>query len=772
MPSSRALVRRKPKTRRNKAKKKPMSKSRRIFMGIFTICLMTFSIVSIYVLSFCIHYINGESKISLETYKQNQDQTTIIYATDRNNQTVELTRLHGEQNRVWVSYSKNKEETVIPNHLADAYVAFEDKRFYKHHGVDWFRTLSSAVKYRFKQGGSTITQQLIKNLTGENGETFNRKFYEILSARNLERYSSKDQILEAYMNTVYMSHGCYGVQTAAEKYFGKNVQELNIAESACLASITQFPTRYDPLINPENNRERQLRCLEAMHNQHKITDEEYNEAINYKMIFTNSPEYSGTGKVLASESKKKGGGEVNSYYVDYVIDSVIKDLMKTYSYSKTQATEKIYSGGLRIYTAVDLDIQSIVDDVYVNRKNIPRPTKALPDFQSAMTVMDYSGRVVAMAGGADQKKVSRGINRAVDSYRQPGSSMKPLAVYAPAINEGKITYSTAITNYGVKGYLKNGGYGPVNYGNDPGNPNSKVTVQHALARSLNTVPAQIIRNYLSINKSFEYATEKFHLNALTEDDKNMSSLAVGGTAGGVSTLQMAAAYASFGNGGIYYEPYCYYKVTDASGEKVLLQHSETAYEQVISAETADIMNRLLQTTATDPQGTMRGNKLNNMPIFAKTGTTTDDKDSWVVAGTPYYISAVWVGCDTPKNITSIVRGSPAGKIFTTVMNEVDKGLERKQFASYSSKVVERRYCTSTGCLAGNGCPVAIGYFNSDSLPKVCSGSHAPATPSSPPAATITQTPNGNVTTVQKTEPPKKTEPTKKTGETKKTGGAG
>lgn len=173
-----------------------------------------------------VSYVNGDSKINLEEYKENQDQTTIIYAYDTNNEVTELSRLHGEQNRVWVTYSENPDESVIPQNLANAYIALEDKRFYDHGGVDWFRTLSSAVKYHFKQGGSTLTQQLIKNLTGENGKTVNRKFYEILSALNLEKNASKQTILEAYMNTVYMSHGCYGVQTASEKYFGKMCRTL------------------------------------------------------------------------------------------------------------------------------------------------------------------------------------------------------------------------------------------------------------------------------------------------------------------------------------------------------------------------------------------------------------------------------------------------------------------------------------------------------------------------------------------------------------------
>lgn len=259
----RAVTKRVPKNRKKR------SKGATVLLSVLFTFLLTAVFVCLYLLVFMVSYVNGDSKINLEEYKENQDQTTIIYAYDTNNEVTELSRLHGEQNRVWVTYSENPDESVIPQNLANAYIALEDKRFYDHGGVDWFRTLSSAVKYHFKQGGSTLTQQLIKNLTGENGKTVNRKFYEILSALNLEKNASKQTILEAYMNTVYMSHGCYGVQTASEKYFGKNVQDLNLAECASLAAITQSPSKYDPLIHPEENKKRQKVCLDNMLKQGK-----------------------------------------------------------------------------------------------------------------------------------------------------------------------------------------------------------------------------------------------------------------------------------------------------------------------------------------------------------------------------------------------------------------------------------------------------------------------------------------------------------------------
>lgn len=709
---------------------------------VFT-ALLTMLIVGMYFLVFMVSYVDGEPKVNLEEYKENQDQTTIIYAYDANNEAQEIARLHGEQNRVWVTYRENAEESVIPQELANAYIALEDKRFYKHSGVDWFRTASAIIKDRGSTGGSTITQQLIKNLTGENKRTINRKFYEILMALNLEKNVSKETVLEAYMNTVYMSHGCYGVQTAAEKYFGKNVEDLNLAECASLAAITQKPSKYDPLLHPEENRKRQMTCLTNMYEkEHMITKEEYDEAVAYEMVFTNSENYVASGDLASAKTKTENA--IWSYYVDYVIQSVRNDLIDQYGYTPSQASSTIYSGGLRIYCAVDLQVQEAMESVYVNRTGFPKYNKNIDDAQSAMTIMDYSGRIVGMVGGAGEKTGNRGLNRAANSVRQPGSSIKPLSIYAPAINEKYVTWSTRVTNYGIPNYYtngKNGGYGPVNYGDDPGSPDSKVNVQKAICKSYNTVPAQILRQ-MGYQTSFEYATQKFRLSNLVDPtDINASSLAVGGCHLGVTTLQMTAAYASFGNGGKYFEPYCYYKVTNSNGSKVLLQHTENEGEQIISPDTADIMNELLQTVVTDSAGQATGRNygLKNSVLFAKTGTTTEDKDRWFVGGTPYYVAAVWFGCDQPKQISNYVTGNPAGQIFDEVMNRIHKGLESKGFEKFSPIVEQHAYCVETGLLASDSCPnKAMGWYSKENLPAYCvscTGAAEPATeetPDSPP----------------------------------------
>lgn len=693
---------------RNSKNHKKINKSLLAVLAVLFTGFLTCVIIGSYVLFDVIRTVNGDRLIDLEFYKQNQDQTTIIYANDAENNPVELARLHGAQNRVWVSKDNMSEW------MGKAFVSLEDKRFEKHDGVDWVRTILGVAKSKFKQGGSTITQQLIKNLTGENGRTVNRKYNEILSAMNLEKYYDKDVILEAYLNTVYLSHGCYGVKTAAETYFGKDVSELNLAECASLAAITQSPGEYDPLWNPENNKVRQEYCLRSMLEQKVITQEQYDEAVAYELIFTNSEKY--VEKEDNSDKDTAVDNEIQSYYVDYVISSVIKDL-KAAGYSHYEATKMIYSGGLRIYSAVDTKVQDILEDVYVHRTNFPseRVSSVEDQAQSAMTIMDYSGRVVAIVGGAGEKTENRSNNRAVSAARQPGSSIKPLSVYAPGIEENYITWSSKIKNYGI---TWKGKIWPTNYGGDPGSPNSFLTVQYALAISYNTVPAQLLM-MMGFKTSYSYLTEKFHISTLNPDIDSQapSAMVTGGTNGGITTLEMAAAYASFGNGGKYYKPYCYYKVTDSTGENVILQNNPEG-EQIISPESAYVMNELMRTVVTSSYGTGRNYGVKGFTTYMKTGTTTDNFDKWCCAGTPYYVAAVWFGYDYNKEIKA--SGNPAGLIYKTVMDRVHKGLAVKSFEQYTDQVVQKAYCTSSGLLAGSRCTSkAMGWYKLSNLPGVC-----------------------------------------------------
>ena len=694
-----------------------------VLLSLLIVFVLTMIIVGVCILSYTISFVNGDVAIDLDAYKNSQDQTSIVYAYDKNGEIYEIARLHGEENRIWVDLPD------IPEDVQNAFICLEDKRFYKHSGVDWMRTFKAVLTLGHSGGGSTITQQLIKNLTEEKQATVARKFNEILYALNLEKNFDKSEILEAYLNTIPLGSGCYGVQTASQKYFGKDIKEVNAAEGATMAVITKAPTKYNPLLNKDNNQKRKLLCLDYMRKQNKLTKQEYEDAVNYKIVFTNDPNF-----VPSKEVSKtlKQDTKINSYYVDFVIDSVIKDLKSQYGYTQAEAYRMIYYGGLKIYCAVDEDIQKAAEDIYVNRTGFPEEADRTEDgsngtkrkVQSGITIMNYEGRVVAMVGGAGKKTINRGLNRATDAVRSPGSSIKPLSVYGPGIDRNILTYSTRLLDYGI---IVNGQRWPRNFSGSMGSEDSYCILQSAVAQSLNTTSAQALKR-VGLDTSFDYVTNHFHLSTLIADgentDKNFSSLAVGGMSRGVTTLEMCAAYCTFGNGGKYYKPYCYYKVTDFSGKNVYLETAANP-EQAIGEDTATVMNKILQ-TVTQGGGTGYGKGVTNFATYMKTGTTSDTKDKWCCGGTPYYCAAVWYGYDKQEELQT-GGANPAANIWSLVMNKVHEGLPAKEFED-SSSVVYRSYCRESGLLAGGDCTsTGAGWYKSSGLPGVCDGSeHASA----------------------------------------------
>lgn len=699
------------KTAKKPKSPKNLTKKAYILWGILATCVLTVLVVVTTVLVSAIVYVKGDLVVNLDEYKANQNQTSFVYAYDKSGATVELARLHGEEDRVWVDL-----DDMSP-YLKEAFIALEDTRFMKHHGVDWIRTFGVIIKPKnIGQGGSTITQQLIKNITNNKEVTIVRKYREILMALNLEENYNKDVILEAYLNTLYLGSGCYGVKTASEKYFGKDVSELDAAECACLAVITKAPTKYNPLLNPEENLKRRNHCLKLMYDEGKgcLNEEEYNAATTENLIFTNSPDYVPSDKIKDTKTANEEEKVINSFYVDYVIQAVRDDLMEKYGYSKQQATNQIYYGGLKIYTAVDLDVQATLEDVYVNRKSFPDMVskKDGSKVQSAMTIIDYQGRIVAMVGQAGAKTQNRGLNRAANSYRQPGSTIKPLATYAPAIDMNIYNYSSMIKDYAI---AVNGSLWPHNVDKSLGSGNN-VTVKYAIQKSLNTVPARIINYDVGIDNSFNFLRDNFHLSRLDEkEDRTLSPLATGALTNGTTTVEMAAAYATFGNGGLYYKPYAYYKVTNSSGSEIVLSNENPASQRAISEETSDIMCELLQTVDTSYYGT--ASNVRKFQIMAKTGTTSSDKDRWFCAGTPYYVAAVWVGFDSHETLNASV--NPGGKIFFRVFDDIHKGLDAKQFPK-SSGTVEKSFCSRTGKLASSNCgSTQKGWYKITSLPAVC-----------------------------------------------------
>ena len=522
-----------------------------------------------------------------------------------------------------------------------------------------------------------------------------------MRARYLETHYVKETIIECYLNTIAMGHGTYGVEVAANYYFGKSVKDLTLSECACLAAITKSPTYYAPDDYPEANQKRRATVLYEMYDQGYITKEEYEKAKAEEV------------KIVASRDALKETDN-NSYFVDALIDQVVKALMDKFGYEKTHANKIFYSSGYKIYATVDANIQKTMESVFSDQKTYGLKGKNGATLQGSMTVIDYNGHVKGLVGGIGEKIGQRGFNRATSAVRQPGSTMKPIAAYAPAIEKDIINYSSIVndtkTNYN--------GWTPVNwYSSYWGN----ITVQYALERSVNTIPVYLV-NKLGTQVSFDFLTKTLGITTLTNEDVNLAPLGMGGTNGGITSMESAAAYAIFGNLGQYHAPTLFTKVTD--------QHDEIVFEydssptMAISEDTATVMNKLLQTVVYGSRGTGAAarNTVKDMKIFAKTGTSNNSNDLWFVGGTPYYVGSCWCGYDEQQNISN---AGIARVMWSAVMSKIHNGLEPKEF-EVSSYATERYYCTSTGLLATSACPSkSIGWYKKSNTPGSCTA-HAGA----------------------------------------------
>ncbi|SMC42136.1 transglycosylase domain-containing protein [Papillibacter cinnamivorans] len=621
--------------------------------------------------------------INLDDFKL--DQTTVIYYTNPDTgEPVELQSLYKEENRIWTDYDQ------MPIYLEKAAVAIEDKRFYTHHGVDWYRTFWASINMFLQMkdnfGGSTITQQVIKNLTNEDEVTVKRKITEIFRALEFERNYSKEEIMEIYLNTIYLGEGCSGVYTAAYTYFGKNVSDLTIAECACLIGITNNPSLYDPYISVERNKARQETILYQMYDQGMITEDQYQEAMAQELVFQRG-----------SDGKKVT--HIYSYFVDQVIADVIADLMEEKGISYQAASTLVYSAGYKIYCTMNPNIQEDVDNVYTNLENIPYTSASGQQLQSAITIIDpKSGNIVAMAGGVGEKTGSRVLNRA-ESARPPGSSIKPISVYAPALDSGVITPTSVIDDTPVM--LVNNNPWPKNSDGEYG---GLTTVKEALRESNNVVAVKVLQ-MLTPQASYKFMTEKMGITTLVDQkvvgdktytDIDLAPLGLGGLTVGINTVEMAAAYATFANEGIYTQPRTYTKVLDASGQTVLSKDTKSSV--ALKEKTAYYINNLLKNVVAAGTGTSA--KFSGMTIAGKTGTTTNNYDRWFVGYTPYYVAAVWTGYDISEKIK--VSGNPAAVLWKKVMSQVHEGLENKDF-SKPSGVVSVTYCMDSGKLATSLC---------------------------------------------------------------------
>ena len=674
------------------------------------------------------------------------NQSSFIYAKNpATGEYEELRQLLAIENRIWVSYEE------IPRNMINATVAIEDKRFWEHDGVDWQRTLAASANMFLggsTYGGSTLTQQLIKNLSGDKEVTVRRKLMEIFRAQDFESRYTKEQILEWYLNTIYLGEGAYGVKSAAHVYFGKELDELTAKECASLIGITNNPSLYDPYIYPENNERRTLTILQQMYEQGYIeTEEEYDaisdQVLEFKSLSAGDRKfvcttcgYEGTIRKYKADgdyyvcpicrSQNQFDVEKKNYYTyfeDTVIRDVTRDLAAAKGLSYEAASKLVTTGGFIIYSTIDLEAQAKMDEVYQNLENVPQ-TYSAQQLQSAMILIDNeTGDIVAMAGGVGEKQGNLTLNRATQSTLSPGSSIKPLTVYSPAIELGVITPGSA---YEDSPYMK------INGKNWPQNDNRRYSgwmlVNEGLSKSLNTIAVKVLAD-LTPEASFAFAKERYELNSLVESverngttytDISLAPLGMGQLTYGLTVREMATAYASFPNGGVYRKARTYTRVEDSEGNLVLdnPQQSHVA----ISKHTAWYMVYMLSNAVQSGTGTAA--RITGVPIAGKTGTTSSNKDRWFSGFTPKYTATVWCGYDDPEEIRLVKSTNPAIVMWRAVLSSILEDANEEEIGSFEQpddeEFVTVKVCSQTGLLAGDHCKEkTIRLFESDVPTETC-----------------------------------------------------
>lgn len=655
-----------------------------LISGLIFACIFT---------AYLINYLMPQVSFSLDSFRLNQN--SVIYYEDKDTGTYQpLQNLYGDENRIWASYDE------IPTELIYATVAIEDKRFFEHNGVDWFRSATASVNLflnvKSVYGGSTLTQQLIKNLTNDDDVTVRRKLVEIFRALELENEYSKEEILEWYLNTIYLGEQSYGVRTASYTYFGKDVSELSLAECASLIAITNNPSKYDPYISDTTkakNRERQLMVLEAMLEQGYITEGQYASAVSQELVF----QYAESG--IDSEDNST----YYSYFVDQVIRDVVEDLANATGYDTEVINQMVTSGGYQIYATVDPEVQRAAEEIYENLENIPETDSAYQQLQSGIVIIDnQTGDIAAIVGGVGEKSGSLNWSRATQSLLSPGSTIKPLTVYGPALEMGLITPATVYDDtpysFGSEAWPKN----------EDDTYHGLTNILTAMKRSTNTIAVKVL-DEVTTDYAYSYAKNELGLSTLVDQyelggveytDNSLWSLSLGGMVQGVTIRDLTAAYAAIENGGTYRKARTYTKVLDSEGNIVLDNTQST--REVLSSTAAYYLTYMMEETVKD--GTAVEAQLENMAVAGKTGTTDDDKDRWFAGYTPYYTAAVWCGYDQPQEIVLTAENldNPACILWNKVMTLLH---ENKPYATFErpSTFVEVEVCSDSGLLCTEWC---------------------------------------------------------------------
>lgn len=713
-----------------------------VITGTFMICYAAVYVKTV---------VMPQTYLDLDEYTLSEN-SVIYYENKATGQWEELQTLVGDENRELVKY------TDIPQDLINAFVAIEDKRFWTHNGVDWKRTAAGLV-YMFTghsiQGGSTIDQQLIKNLTLNDEVTVTRKILEIFKALELEKNYKKEQILTVYLNYIYMGNRCYGVQAAAQYYFGKDVWDLNLAECASLAGITNNPSLYAPYGNVETvrykcqnpgcqdpysseketvcgscgaidsfddgtvwtnrewNKARQETILKEMAKVDEqvrpvpyITEAERDAAIATPLVFsrdipasTEEPE-----DPEGQEEKEEKKSTVRySWYVETVIDDTIKALMDARQINRKTATKLVYNGGLSIYCSYDPEIQNAVDTVFNNRANLDQVSSRTGQrLMSAISVVDNSSGFVVAIGNTMEKTVDRGLNPAVHTAKQPGSSIKPLSVYSPAIEMGLITPASVVDDNPM---LLNGKAWPINVSPVWG---GLTTVMDGVTKSLNTIAVRVL-DMVTPQAAYNFMVEKYGITTLVSEvelsdgsimsDIARSPLSMGGLTYGLTSYEAAAAFATFPRNGAFTPATTIVEIRDSADRTIIDNRESTEY--VIQARTAYYINSMLSNAVTSSYGTAGGARISGQTVAGKTGTTNNLYNLWFCGYTNYYTAAVWTGYEFDEQINNNYY-NPSITLWQKVMAIVHEGRENSPF-NVPSDLHTYQICQDCGNLAVGAC---------------------------------------------------------------------
>lgn len=730
----------------------------RFIASCLCVCIILGSVAAVAVSLYVVKETQGDSDL-LDLTQLELAYTTIIYSQQINDQGqpewVEYQRLQSpEENRIW------KPLNEISPYIQHAFVAVEDENFYTHPGFSFKRTVLAAINEVFRKltgsyltgsqlGASTIEQQLIKNITGEDEssgiEGYARKVKEIFRAIALDNRFSKEEILEAYLNTIGLTGNTAGVEAGANQYFGKSAADVTIAEAASIAAITKNPSRFNPYTNPEEHLKRRDDIILFMQQQGYITQAEAEAAWATPLNLVEKT----TDENAAVQTDY-------SWFTDYLIEEVIADLVEANplnrdDWNREAANDYLHNGGLRIYATVDPEVQSVMENVWLEGKywepmpienyddpNDPDDTPRTITTQAAGVVINYKGELVGVAGGLGQKTENRGFNRGTGMTRQVGSTMKAVAAYPLGIDMDLINYSSVLMD----------DYFPIPDGKGgtrtdwPSNWNgryshSMTTVYEALKKSLNTVAVRV-GDWVTPRTMFEFARDTLGITTLDENsDIDLAPMVLGATTTGLSPYELAGAYMMYGDGGRMTSLHSYTSVRDYQGNEILEKDIVTT--QAIGEDTAYIMNRLLHSVLFDYSGTAYGihPDANVMDSIGKTGTTNDNKDVWFVGLTPKYVMATWYGYDQNEPMDDYnnyyiyhrkgsQKGHPGASAFAEVMDTIQADLSEEEIVEWEKpdSVEIGAFCTISGDIPTDGCPRGTGYYKTGVQRGVCTGIHA------------------------------------------------